>query len=268
MQRRFVLSAALATALVASCTLAHASEQIGVLMLHGKSPGHPRDPNFSPLKTRFEQEGWKVLLPDMPWSRSRYLEGNWDGAMAEIAAHVQTLRSQGATRIVLVGHSMGVPAAISHAARGGDAQALVLLAPGHVPQTYYTAPSLQVVRESIDKARALVAAGQGDTPERFYDINQRRQQPVVATARNFLSYFDPASDAEMSITAGKIPASTPVMTVVGENDPLFSRLRGYMADKLPANPKTQYLEVGGGHLDTARLAGEDVVKWIKGAVAD
>jgi pimeloyl-ACP methyl ester carboxylesterase len=268
MQRRFVLIASLAVGLTFSGPSAYASEQIGVLMLHGKSPGHPQDPNFSPLKTRFEQECWKVQLPDMPWSRSRYLEGNWDGAMGEIAAHVKTLRGQGATRVVLVGHSMGVPAALSHAARGGDAQALVLLAPGHVPQVYYTAPSLQVVRESIDKARALVTAGNGDTPERFNDINQRRHQPVVTTARNFLSYFDPASDAEMSITAGKIPASTPVMTVVGENDPLFSRLRSYMADKLPANPKTQYLEVAGGHLDTPRNAAEDIVKWIKAAVAE
>ena len=90
---------------------------------------------------------------------------------------------------------------------------------------------------------------------------------MVATARNYLSYFDPASDAEMSIAAGKIPASTPVMTVVGENDPLFSRLRSYMADKLPANPKTQYLEVAGGHLDTPRNAAEDIVKCIKAAVA-
>ena len=130
MQRRFVLIASLAVGLTFSGPSAYASEQIGVLMLHGKSPGHPQDPNFSPLKTRFEQEGWKVQLPDMPWSRSRYLEGNWDGAMGEIAAHVKTLRGQGATRVVLVGHSMGVPAALSHAARGGDAQALVLLAAG------------------------------------------------------------------------------------------------------------------------------------------
>ena len=98
MQRRFVLIASLAVGLTFSGPSAYASEQIGVLMLHGKSPGHPRDPNFSPLKTRFEQEGWKVLLPDMPWSRSRYLEGNWDGAMAEIAAHVRELGEKGIWR--------------------------------------------------------------------------------------------------------------------------------------------------------------------------
>lgn len=268
MQRRLVFALALAAALGAAVLPAVAQERIGVLMLHGKSPGNPMDPHFSPLKARFEQEGWKVLLPDMPWSRSRYLDGHWDQAMQEIAAHVQALRTQGATRIVLVGHSMGVPAALSHAARGGDVQALVLLAPGHVPQLYYTAPVLQPVRESIDQARALMAAGKGDVSERFIDINQRRQQPVVATPRNFLSYFDPESDAEMTVTAPRVPAGTPVLTVVGEGDPLFQRVRGLIVDRLPAQPRSRYLELAGGHLDTPRNAAEDVVKWIRAAVAD
>lgn len=71
-----------------------AQERVGILMLHGKSPGNPNDPNFSPLKTRFEGEGWLVRLPDMPWSRTRYLDGNWDQAMQEIAGHVRALRER------------------------------------------------------------------------------------------------------------------------------------------------------------------------------
>ena len=65
----------------------------------------------------------------------------------------------GATRIVIWGHSMGVPAAMSHAARGGVAHALVLMAPGHVPRGYFTSPSLAPVRDSIQSARELLAAG-------------------------------------------------------------------------------------------------------------
>ena len=103
--------------------------KIGVLMLHGKNPGGPQSPQYAPVKAAMEKQGWLVLLPDMPWSRNRYLQGHWDGAMAEIAQHVKTLQDKGATRIVLMGHSMGVPAAMSHAARGGTAHALVLLAP-------------------------------------------------------------------------------------------------------------------------------------------
>lgn len=256
------LSALALTASLGS-TAALAQERIGVLMLHGKNPGSNTDPNFSPLKSTFEREGWLVSYPDMPWSRSRYLDGNWDKAMAEMADQVKSLREKGASRIVLVGHSLGCPAALSFAARGGDVQALVLLAPGHIPKGYYTNPRLKAVHDSIEEARGLVAAGKGDTSEKFYDINQGKGQPVITTARHYLSYFDPASDAEMSVTAPRIPGSTPVMSVIGETDPMFKYVRSYYADSLPANPRNQYLEVRGGHLDTPRNAIDEVLKWIK-----
>ena len=271
MHRRHFSTLSLATLALASTLIpfaASAQQRIGVLMLHGKNPGSNMDRNFSPMKATFEGQGWLVTFPDMPWSGIRYLDGNWDKAMGEMAGHIKGLRDQGATKIVIVGHSLGAPAALSHAARGGDAQALVLLAPGHIPLGYYTFPSLKVVHDSVNEARALVAAGKSDSRERFSDINQGKQQTVITTAKDFLSYFDPTSDAEMSVTAPRVPATTPVMTAIGETDPLFSRIRAYYVDKLPANPKTQYLEVKGGHLDTPRNASDEVVKWIKAAVAE
>ena len=264
---RFLLSIGCVVLAVAMApSIAAAQERIGILMLHGKNPGSNMDPNFGSMKGNFERQGWLVAFPDMPWSRGRYLDGNLDRALVEIAGHVKGLRDQGATRIVIAGHSMGVPTGMAYAARAGDVDALVQLAPGHIPLGYYTYPVLKAVRDSIDEARALVAAGKGDSNERFNDINQGRQQPVITTARNFLSYFDPASDAEMSVTAPRIPARIPVMTVIGERDPLFSRIRSYYVDMLPANPKNKYLEVSGGHLDTPRVANDAVIAWIKAAV--
>lgn len=257
----FALAAALGT------TPAAAQDRIGVLMLHGKNPGSNMDPNFGLMKGNFERQGWLVAFPDMPWSRGRYLDGGLDKALAEMGAHIKSLRDKGATKIVIAGHSMGAPAGMAFAARGGDVDALVLLAPGHIPLGYYTYPSLKVVHDSIDEARALVAAGKGDSRERFSDINQGRQQNVVTTARDYLSWFDPTLDAEMSVTAPRIPAKTAVMTVIGEKDPLFRHIKAYFVDKLPANPKNKYLEVSGGHLDTPRVASDEVIAWIKTAVA-
>lgn len=256
-----------ATALTLLTVPATAQERVGVLLLHGKNPGSNQDMSFQPTKGVLEKEGMLVAFPDMPWSRTRYLDGNWDKAMTEIAAHVATLRSQGAGKIVLIGHSLGVPAAMSFAARGGDVQALVLLAPGHIPRGYYTLAGLKAVRGSIDEARALVAAGKGDSSERFTDINQGRQQTIVTTAKNFLSYFDPDSDAEMGVTAPRIPPATPVLTVLGDEDFMFTRAKDYFANKLPANPKSQYLEVKANHLTTPRVANEAIARWIKVAVA-
>lgn len=241
--------------------------QIGVLLMHGKNPGSSQDPSMAGLKTAFEAAGWKVRFPDMPWSRTRYLEGDWDGAMQEIAGHVQALQEQGAERIVLAGHSMGVPAALGFAARGGTVHALVLLAPGHVPRGYYTVPALKAVRDSVDEARALVAAGKGDSVERFNDINQGRRLPVVTTARRYLTWFDPESDADMGVTASRVPAGVPVFTAIGESDPLFKGVRSYFVDKLPANPLSQYVEVAGGHLDTPGNVRDRLLTWIPAAVA-
>ena len=261
--RRAVLLVLISIAALAGASV-RAEERIGVLMLHGKSPGSAQDPHFGVLKFRLEREGMVVLLPDMPWSRNRYIDGNWDQAMGEIANHIKALREKGATRIVLVGHSMGVPAALSFAARKGDVQALVLLAPGHIPLGYYTYPTLRAVHDSIDAARALVAAGKGDATDRFTDINQGTAQQVVMTPRNYLSYFDPESDAEMSVTAARVPAETPVMVVVGDKDPQFGRVKAYFVDKLPANPQNRYLEIRATHLTTPRESQDAVVEWIKG----
>jgi pimeloyl-ACP methyl ester carboxylesterase len=270
MPRRPLLRALTAGLLLACAVLtgaiAQAQPKIGVLMLHGKAPGSNTTPHMSRLKAMLEDAGMLVLYPDMPWSRGRYLDGNWDMAMAEMAVHAKTLRGQGATAIVVAGHSMGVPAAMGFAARGCDVQALVLLAPGHVPARYYTFQQNTSVRESVDEARKLVAAGKGDARERFYDINQGKQQPVVTTAKDYLSYFDPASDADMGVSAPRIPAGTPVLTVVGDDDGISKYARAYFVDKLPANPKSQYLEVKANHLSTPMVASEAVVQWIKSAV--
>lgn len=246
---------------------ASAQERVGVLLLHGKNPGNNRNPTLLQVRSAMEARGMLVLLPDMPWSQRRYIDGNWDTAMAEMKEHVAALRAQGATHVVVAGHSLGVPAALSYAARHGDVDALVLMAPGHVPRGYYRNPRLSAVRESIDAARAMVAQGKGDEKGSFADINQGKRVTARTTAKSYLSYFDPESDAEMGVTAARVPARIPVLTVIGDADPLFGRVREYFVDRLPPNPKSRYLEVQGDHLSTPVVALPQLLDWIPAALA-
>jgi pimeloyl-ACP methyl ester carboxylesterase len=241
-----------------------AQDRIGVLLLHGKNPGNQNDPNLNQLKSRLETDGMITLLPDMPWSARRYIDGDWDKAMAEIDGHVKSLRGKGATKIVLAGHSMGCPAAMGYAGKYGSVDAIALLAPGHIP-VFYAASG--PTRSSLEEARSLVAAGQGNTRKDFNDNNQGRTQQVRTTAKAYLSYFDPTSDAEMSVTAAKIPQQTAVLWVVGDGDAISNRGRAYVFDKLPANPKNQYLQVSANHLTTPAISRDAVAAWIKTAVA-
>lgn len=249
--------------------LCPATEKVGVVLMHGKSPGGPDDPSLSSLVGKMNSAGMVVLVPNMPWSRQRYIDVPWETAMVEIDNHVKQLRAEGATRIVLAGHSMGCPAAMSYAANRKGVDAIVLLAPGHSPLLYYQglpqAPFRSwVVKESIDKAREMVASQRGDEANvSFGDINQGRRAQVWTTPRTFLSYFEPNSDAEMSVTAPRVPPEVPVLWVIGDGDSLIKLGRDYVFNKLPPNPHSKYLEISANHLSTPAKAADQVIEWLR-----
>lgn len=266
--RSRILSHLLFLFLLALSATAHAADAVGVVLMHGKNPGGPNWQGMLGLIGKLEQAGVQVLEPEMPWSRRRYIDADFDTAMREIDSHVKALRDKGAKRIVIAGHSMGCPAAMAYAARHGGVDALVLLAPGHVPLAYFNRPQLGIVRESIEKAREMVARGEGDLANQtFSDINQGTRLSVFTTARTYLSYFDPKGDAEMSVTAPRLPANLPVLWVIGRSDPLFAAGRAYVFDKLPANSRSRYLEIDANHLTTPAVASDQVVAWLAEALA-
>jgi len=86
------------------------------------------------------------------------------------------------------------------------------------------------------------------------------------TPRDYLSYFEPTSDAEMSVTAPKIPSSIPVLWVMGDREYLVREGRQYVFDKLPSNSKSQYLEVSANHTTAPAVASDQIVNWVKSAV--
>ncbi len=256
-----------------SAPVANAQEKIGVLLMHGKQGGGPRDNSLDTLQGKLQDAGMLVLKPEMPWSFNRYIDGNWDAAMAEIATHVQKLIDTGATKVVLLGHSLGSPAALSYAARNPEkVQAIGLLAPGHVPLYYslcipYSPIKQCGVKDGVEDARKEIEAGNADKKQPQIDINQGRRNAVWMTAHDYLTYFDPTSEAEMSVTAPKISPSTPVLWAIGDRDYLIREGRQYVFDKLPNNPRSLYLEVSANHLTTPRIAADQIVGWIKSALA-
>ena len=98
---------------------------LGVVYLHGKAswPGALNGGILSSL----EDEGALVAKPEMPWSFHRRYAATYDQAMGEIDAAVAGLKAKGATRIVIIGHSLGANAAIGYAARHPDLAGVVAL---------------------------------------------------------------------------------------------------------------------------------------------
>ncbi|MEY4713049.1 MAG: hypothetical protein RIS88_2499 [Pseudomonadota bacterium] len=247
-------------------------EKIGVVLLHGKQGHTPRDQTLTQVAAAMSAAGMIVIAPEMAWSFNRLMDRHWSQAIDEIKTHVEQLKLRGAQRIVLAGQSLGSPAVMSYAARYGAVDALALISPGHTPRYFYEgipfAPRrIWVLKESVDKARDLKHKGLGSQRTSFLDINVGGTFTVWASPDIFLSYMDPDSDAEMSTTAPKIPAQTPVLWLMGKKDFLVAEGKAYVYDKLPINPKSKYIEVEGGHFDAGGKNADLIVQWIKHALA-
>ena len=266
MNRRHALALVFARALaalvttMALCLVAPAQDAklqgLGVVYLHGKGgwPGAFDGGILAALRA----EGARVARPELPWSMRRKYDATYDQAMGEIDAVVAQLKADGASRIVVIGQSLGANAAIGYAVRHPDLAAVIALAPGHLPES----DGLRsFARDAIAQAKELVAAGQGDVRRTFPDLAQGIPLIASATPRVYLSMFDPDGPAVMPKNAAAM-APIPLLWVVGKLDQIDRMGPDYAFAAGAKNPKSRYIEVFAGHLTTALAARKQVVEWI------
>ena len=239
---------------------AQSLQGVGVVYLHGKAPGRARSTAAS--SSSLEDEGALVAKPEMPWSFHRRYAATYDQAMGEIDAAVAGLKAKGATRIVIIGHSLGANAAIGYAARHPDLAGVVALAPG-----IFRKPSSMrsFVADAVARAKELIAAGQGNVPQVFPDMAQDIPLTTTATPIVYLSMFDPDGPAVIPKNAAIMGAAAhpvPLLWVVGKLDPIDRRGPEYAFNAAAKNPKSKYIEVFAGHLTTPVVARRQVVEWI------
>ena len=232
----------------------------GIVFLHGK--GSWAGGFDGGILSSLEGEGALVAKPEMPWSFHRRYAATYEEAMAEIDAVVAGLRAKGASRIVVIGHSLGANAAIGYAARHPEIAGVVALAPGHLPEAE---PLRSHVADAVARAKELIAAGQGNVPQEFPDMAQSIPLGATATPVVYLSYFDPDGPAVIPKNAAAIgaqPRPVPLLWVAGKLDPIDRRGADYAFNAAAKNPKSKYLEVFAGHLTTPLIAHKQVVEWI------
>ena len=119
-------AAALLVAAVLTVYFAGKKDQIGLVLMHGKG-GAPSGA-ISELVESLSDAGILVEAPLMPWGKGRIYDKTYDGAMGEIDDAVSRLKSRGAGRIFVGGHSQGANAALGFAARRERLSGVILLA--------------------------------------------------------------------------------------------------------------------------------------------
>lgn len=241
----------------------HDPAKLGLVVLHGKNTFGRGDGSFDILadfKTGLRGAGFRVAAPEMPWSRSRVYNRSYDEALEEIGRTAAELKAQGAERVVVIGHSLGANGALGYAAAKGGVAGIVALAPGHNPEL---SGFRKYVGDSVARARAMVASGKGDEQASFDDFNSGRVGTVRTTAALYLSYFDPDGRAVIPRNTAALPPNTPLLWIMGDEDPLIRLGQSYAYDRAPTTPLNRYIVVHASHIHVPTAAISIVVAWLK-----
>lgn len=255
---RLIVGLFLGVTAVALATLATERQSgVGIVLLHGKQGTVPGP--VGPLAQKLKAAGYLVATPEMPWSRARIYGASYEDAMLEIDKAADGLRSKGARKILVGGLSLGGNAAVGYAARRENLAGIIVLAPGHFPES----ERLRVLcASSVARARKTVTAGQGDSFESFTDFNMGQTFFCRTSAKIYLSYFDPDGPAVIPKNAAAIRSALPILWVVGSADPA-TRPSDYAFDRAPPHSKSRYLTVDAGHVEVPAAAADQVVTWLQ-----
>ena len=233
----------------------------GVILMHGKWGTTGSKSPVVLLAKRLKPEGFLVKTPEMPWSKSRLYSKDFEESIEEIHKQVEKLKAAGATSVVVGGHSMGASAAIGYGARYAGAAGILAIGPGHVPEI---GSWKKKFAEDVAKARGMVDAGKGDKKSKFKDINQNKKKTLNIPAKNYLSWFAPDGPSPMPKNAAALKPGTPLMWIHGKKDKgNQKRGEGYVFDKAPSHPKSTFVVVGGGHVDTPTKGAKEIIAWLK-----
>lgn len=230
---------------------------IGIVVMHGKG-GRP-DGLVKKLADGLERRGYRVANLEMPWSGRRQYDTDVAGAEREVDDALAKLRSAGAAKLFVAGHSQGAVFALHYATRH-PLDGLVIIAPGgNVGTRFYQGK----VGASVGRARDLVASGKGGERDAFDEFEGGRgTTSVTTTAAIYVTWFDRDGAMNQTKSSSALPVSLPVLHVAPTQDyPALLRAKREMFGALPPNPLTKLYEPDASHREAPTAALEEIVRW-------
>jgi len=174
---------------------------------------------------------------------------------AGVAGGIINALAGGATLITFpVMLAAGLPPVAANASNA------VAIAPGHLPEAWALRAR---TKGAIERAKSLIAAGQGDVRTSFPDLAQGIPFSIKATPNVYLSMFDPDGPAVMPKNAAAMEP-VPFMWVVGIADPIIFHGKDYVFSLGAKNPKSKYMVTPSMHLSTPFQARGAIISWLKG----
>jgi pimeloyl-ACP methyl ester carboxylesterase len=229
---------------------------IGIVLLHGKD-GLPSG-HIAKLADALREKGYVVSTPTMPWAKGLIYSASYEDCLKLIKTEVYLLRAKGLKNIVVAGHSIGAHMALAYAGIDSDLAGIILLAPGHYPETY--ARKWKPVSDSVAEAKGLLAQS-NDKRTYFNEINNGEEITVLAKPADYLSFCDPDGSGQLSTALNSFRHSLPVL-LISECAPRLDP-KTAIFDVLPPNGKSQFIKSLADHTEVPDASITDVLKWLK-----
>jgi pimeloyl-ACP methyl ester carboxylesterase len=257
------LTLALVGAAFLQAAAAQAPTRIGVVVMHGKggSPGG----YVAFLATSLERQGYMVANLEMPWSERRSYDVSVAEAAAEVESALARMRSGGAVRVFVAGHSQGGLFALYFGGKH-PVDGIIAIAPGgNVASPSYR----DKLGPAVARAHQLVADGKANDKAQFIDFEgSKGTYPISCTPANYLSWFDPDGAMNESLAVRNMNPQVPVLFIVPQGDyPPLLKAKEPMFAALPHPPLTTLYEPSSSHRDAPTAAAGEIEHWINEVAA-
>jgi len=240
-----------------SSTAQTPSPIIGIVIMHGKG-GSPKW-HVSDLASSLEGKGYLVANLEMPWSGRRDYDVNVSAAVKEVESALDTLRSKGAQKLFVAGHSQGGLFAFYFGGKQ-SVDGIIAIAPGgNVSNPTFR----EKLGKSVDLARKLIAEGKGDEKTRFSDYeNAKGTYPIVTTPSAYFSWFDPDGAMNQTTAVERMNPQVSVLFIVPTGDyPGLLKVKDHFFSLLPKNPLSKLYEPDSSHVNAPSASRDEIVRW-------
>jgi len=231
--------------------------KIAIVLMHGKG-GSPTQ-YVSDLASALERKGILVANLEMPWSGRRHYDVNVNIAEKEVESALASLRSKGAQKLFVAGHSQGGLFALYFGSKH-VVDGIIAIAPaGNVANARFR----ENLGASVEMARKLIAEGKGEEKVGLSDYEgSKGTYPIITTPAVYLSWFDPDGAMNESAAIKNINPAIPVLFIAPTNDyPGLRKVKQLTFDSLPKNHFSELYEPNSSHLGAPSASIEKIIQW-------
>jgi len=231
--------------------------KLGIVLMHGKG-GMPTK-YVSGLASALQEQGYVVANLEMPWSKRRDYDVSVSVAETEVESALNELRSKGAQKLFVAGHSQGGLFALYFGSKH-TVDGIIAIAPGgNVGSITFR----EKVGDSVEHARKLIAEGKGDEKTRLSDFEgSKGTYIIVTTPSTYLTWFDPDGAMNQKTAIQNIPPQIPVLFIAPTNDyPGLLKIKQSMFESLPRNALTKLYEPSSNHQDAPSASRDEILRW-------